>query len=327
MASDRTGKMPSTFGVLLLNMGGPRNLEEIEPYLNRLFNDSFIFQMPLGRFYQKKLARFLASKRAVKAAKRYKAIGGKSPLHDNTVKLASRLEEMISAPVRFAMRYTEPGVQKAVKTLSAKGADHLIVIPLYPQYSIVTSGSSLHEFKERNSNGLACDIVKSHHDHPGYRAAIAELLQAELDKIDDKNTSHILFAAHSIPLKYVRRGDPYVDQVRETVSLAYEKTGTDVPHSLAFQSRIGPVKWQGPSLEEEFIRLKERGVKHIVVHPAAFVSENLETLYDLDIEFRNRCEGSGIRYCRTATVDSNDTYLRALRDIIMEVRKGTEGDV
>ncbi len=310
------------FGVLLLNMGGPNSLDEIESYLYELFLDPCIVQLPLGRLYRKRLAGFISARRAKKVRVRYEAIGGKSPIGAETEKQAQRLSAILGAPVEFAMRYTRPRVSEAIKSLTEKGAGRLVVVPLYPQYSVSTSASAIGDFRRHTSGKLRYRIVEKHYDHPGYIDSAVYMLKVKLSELEEGGAAHVLFTAHSIPEKYIRRGDPYVGQTEETVRLVYDAAGVDLPYSLAFHSRIGPVRWHGPSLEEELDRVRANGVKRLIVHPISFVSENLETLYDLDVDFRRKCLEAGIEvYIRVPAPGASELYMKALADMVLAAVK------
>ena len=303
-------------GVLLLNMGGPADLEQIQPYLFELFSDPFIIRMPLGKLYQKRLARIISKKRAAKVRERYAAIGGGSPVNRETEKQALALAKTLNAPVAFAMRYTDPRVAATIRVLASKDARRLVVIPLFPQFSKATSGSAIAEFKANNLNHLPYIIVEKHFDSPGFIDALARELTNAMKNIEPALKTHILFVAHSIPESYSRNGDPYIPQVQETVKSIAGQSKLKDNFSLAFQSRLGPVKWHGPSLEQALEQLRSGGVEQVVAQPVSFVSENLETLYDLDIEFKIECEAAGIKkFIRVPCPSQSELYLNALAEL------------
>jgi protoporphyrin/coproporphyrin ferrochelatase len=309
-------------GVMLVNMGGPSSKEEIPDYLYRLFSDPLIIGAP--SFIRRPLARFIASRRKVKSATRYDLIGGKSPLKDETAAQARTLETALNMPVTFAMRYTEPFIQEAHQELEKRGVNRLIVLPLYPQYSHATTMSALNDFLEQRNEAVPYRFIQQHHDFPAYIIALRQMLNQGIQNADPTLKTMILFVAHSIPIKQVKNGDPYVDHVRETVALIAKEGQLEFPHSLSFQSRIGPVKWQGPTLNQSLKQLRADGVEQLIVQPVSFVSENLETLYDLDIEFKEESLKSGIKkYIRVPTPGIQASYIEALAALVnQEIGEG-----
>ncbi len=299
-------------GVLLINMGGPSSLDQVQPYLYELFSDPDIIQLPLGFIIQKPFAKIISSRRAEQSKARYAAIGGKSPLVEETRKQALGLEKILGVSVGFSMRYLGPRAGEVVKNLAGRGVSKLIVIPLFPQYSIATSGSAIADFKAQNTY-LPYVLVNYHYDCEGYIRALAERFAEAAGAMDSSLKTHLLFAAHSLPEKYSRRGDPYVEQTKKTVELLYAGLKTNLSYSLGFQSRLGPVKWHGPSLDEELSRARTSGVEQLIVQPVSFVSENLETRYDLDMEFREKSLAAGIKnFIRVQCPDDSEIYLNAL---------------
>jgi ferrochelatase len=308
---------PHRYGVLLINMGGPGSQEEIFDYLYRLFSDPFIIGLP--GFMRHRLARFIAKGRKKKAAARYALIGGKSPLNEETNAQAKKLEEVLQLPVAFSMRYSEPFVQAAHKELEQKGVTRLIVLPLYPQYCRATTMSAMEDFLEHRGGDLPYRFIQQHYDSPSYIETLCQLLTDSLEQSKPGYKTSILFVAHSIPLKQVKAGDPYVEQVKATVNLTAQKSGLDYPFHLAFQSRIGPVKWQGPTLSEALHKLRKDNIEQLIVHPVSFVSENLETLYDLDIQFKEECLQAGIEhYIRVPAPGIHPLYINTLAYLVRE---------
>jgi protoporphyrin/coproporphyrin ferrochelatase len=312
----------NNFGALLLNMGGPESLEQIQPYLYELFSDPEIIQLPLGRLYQKWFAAVISKRRATAVRERYAAIGGKSPVNAETKKQAEGLARILAAPVGFAMRYNAPRISQVLDDLSRSGVKKIIAIPLFPQYSRATSGSAISDFKAQVGSEIQYAIVENHWEHPGFINALAELLGRALGGLAPNLKTHILFTAHSIPEKYTKQGDPYIGQVKKTVDAVIGRLKPEIPASLAFQSRLGPVKWHGPSLEQELERLADEGVVQLVAQPVSFVSENLETLYDLDIVFKKKCSDVGIKnFIRVPCPADSKLYLEALAGLARDALK------
>lgn len=307
-------------GVLLVNMGGPRNADEIEPYLREIFLDPMIIDMPLGFLVRPILAVWIAKRRAPVVEKRYDVIGGGSPLSEETRAQASALAAELGCPVHYGMRYGAPSLEDAVNRLSREGVETIVVLPLFPQYCRATTGSALLALRRMNIELDKLRVVNHHFDHPLHIRALQHRLRDGLDAVAQPELrTHVLFTAHSIPLKMVRGGDPYVDQVVAT----YEAVSRDLPdtvsHSLAFQSRMGPAKWQGPDLNEALQEIQSSGAQALVIQTLSFVSENLETLYDLDHVFTRHCQLAGLHpVLRVPTLSNDPSYIQALADLVRE---------
>lgn len=305
--------LPNQYGVLLLNMGGPENLDGVEEYIYNLLSDPNMVRMPLGWLVQKPFARMISRKRAPKVRERYKLIGGSSPIGAATATQARLLGESLGLPVAFAMRYTPPSVNAALEQLTTTGAERLVVIPQYPQYSTVSTLSSLKDFKRQNKTNMQVRTIDRHGSQPDYIAAMQALLADTMKGIDPALNTHIMFVAHSIPESYITQGDPYAEEIEQTGALVIAGIDSAPPHSLAYQSRVGPMQWRGPTLEEELVCLVQNGVEQVVVQPLSFVSENLETLYDLDIVFKQQCLDKGIKaFHRVNTLGDSPLYIKAL---------------
>jgi len=305
------------YGVLLVNMGGPGSETEIVPYLYRLFSDPLILNLP--GILRKGVAALIAKLRRKKAVAKYALIGGKSPLADETSKQVQKLSEILNVPVRYAMRYTNPSIQDSSLELANLGVKRLVVLPLYPQYSKATTQSVWNYLDRHKDRLLPFLFVRHHYHHLLYIRALSNLLNQALEQLDLQYKTATVFVAHSLPLKQVKSGDPYVNQVEETVSLVIRESALQLPYYLAYQSRVGPVKWQGPSLEEVLQMLVDQQIQQLLVHPLSFVSENLETLYDLDIQFKNKCKKAGIKnYIRVPVPGIHPLYIDALASLIKE---------
>jgi len=301
----------------MMNMGGPARLEEIEPYLRRLLQDRRIVRLPGGFLYQWIFARLVAHRRALKVAGRYAAIGGGSPLLDLTNLQAEALAVSLGVPVAVAMRYSAPDTRAAMSSLARRGVSKMVGLSMYPQYSTSTTLSSLDEFHLHLPSGVRSEVIDRHYGNPGFVRVMADNLLAALGRLADRADCHVLFTAHSIPVKYTRSGDPYVEEIRQTVAAVVRETGLRLPHSLAFQSAVRFGKWHGPGVDEELVRLSESGVRRLVVHPVSFVCDNLETLYDLDIVCRKRCEEMGFEaFVRVAVPGAAQPYIEALAELV-----------
>jgi len=310
--------------VVLFNLGGPDSLESVEPFLFNLFCDPDIFNIPFG---QKLLARMISRRRAPKVRERYRRIGGSSPINAWTEKQRSMLEAAIrqkgrDVTVHMAMRYWHPLIQKAADDLSGQDYERIVLLPLFPQYSKTTTGSAFNEWKRRfkgDSAGLSC--VSSYHDHPAYVAAVNERIDEAMGRFPEKARGdvRILFSAHGIPERMVKKGDPYSRQIGETVQAVMTARNFSHPHHLCFQSRVGPVKWLSPSTEETIRNLGAENRKHLIVVPISFVSDHIETLYELDVEYREVAEAAGIEnFVVMKGLNDSATFIGALKDIVLD---------
>src|SRR5262249_45287823 len=260
MSSRASSQNSERIGVLLFNLGGPERLDQVRPFLYNLFSDPDIIRLP-WRGLQKPLAWLIAKQRHKLSSGYYKKIGGGSPLRRITEDQASALQaalaaEGIDAGVYVGMRYWDPFIDDALADIKMDGITRLVVLPLYPQYSVSTTGSSLNRMNEviseRGPAGLRLSVINHYHDHrKDKKSPAATILEALSGYADhDPGSTHIVFSAHSVPISYIENGDPYLDQTRRTVDLVMERIGAGRPHSLSFQSKVGPVKWLGPSTDE-----------------------------------------------------------------------------
>ncbi len=299
-----------------MNMGGPASHEEIKDYLFRLFNDPHI--LPLPALPRKALARLIAFLRKGKASHRYAAIGGISPLLAETEKQRAALEEFLSMPVAVGMRYSHPFIQDGVSSLKDRDVEHIVLLPLYPQYSSTTTQSALDYFKRSAQWEGHALTIESHYNHPGFISTHSRMLSNLLGQESPAMNTAVVFIAHSIPLSRVRNGDPYIHQVESTVSLISESIDSGILVRTAYQSRVGPVKWQGPTMDEVLEELIDKGVSQIIAHPVSFAAENLETFFDLDIEFRQKCRDRGVEFIRISAPGTDRQYIETLSSIVQE---------
>jgi len=304
--------------VILFNLGGPDSLDAVEPFLFNLFNDPAIIGAP--GLIRGLLARFISKKRAPIAREIYAQLGGKSPLVEETAKQAAALEKLLGNDHRVfvAMRYWHPFASEALAAAREWGADRVVLLPLYPQFSTTTSRSSLREWRKLAAGWtVPTQAVCCYPDEPGLVAAIAELTRAGWHEAAKAGNPRILFSAHGLPQKVVDAGDPYPRHVEQTARAVVGALGIpDLDWGVCYQSRVGPLKWIGPSTEEELERAGEDGVPVVVV-PIAFVSEHSETLVELDIEYRHRAEGWGVpAYVRVPAVGHHPAFIAGLARLV-----------
>ena len=324
-------------GVLLLNLGGPETLDDVRSFLFNLFSDPDIIRLPF-RFMQKPIARLIANRRHKKSSGYYSLIGGGSPLRKITDEQAQALKSAlytrgIAARVYVAMRYWHPFTEETIEQIKNDGVTRLIVLPLYPQFSISTTGSSLNRMNEiSRSNGVVMpktSVICTWQNDAGYIKALSSMVKEELGNFSNQSVqgTHIIFSAHSVPVSYVEKyGDPYLRYTEETVRLVMEHIGVDRPHMLSFQSKVGPVKWLEPSTDSAIRKLAAEGVSQMLLVPVSFVSEHIETLYELDILYRNVADEVGVKeYRRVPALNCQPEFIAALANLVeKELQTETE---
>jgi len=304
-------------------MGGPATLADIEPFLVNLLSDV----LPAPRLIRSLLARLIARKRAPRVAPLYQKIGGGSPLLRNTAAQAEALESELNArgydaKVLVCMRYTAPRVGQALALARRDWSDATwIALPLYPQYSLSTSKTSLDDLCAGMSTPEMTRLVSvpAYPTDDGYLAALVECVREGLMRFsaEERARMHLVFSAHSLPLSYVKQGDPYPTHVQQTVAGVTARLGAPPPHHLAYQSKLGPVKWLTPSTVSMVQELAAKGVKEILVVPVSFVSDHIETLSELDLELKELAHKAGITHFERAPVPAaRATFIQGLAGIV-----------
>lgn len=314
-----------TIGVLLLNLGGPDSLTAVRPFLYNLFSDREIIRLGPA-FMQKPLAWLISTLRHSKTEGFYRQIGGGSPILNITRAQAAALQQSLSnsptaVKVYVGMRYWHPFIEDVVPEMYQRGIRKVIALGLYPHYSVATTGSSVARARAAAADlPVELRIIPSWHDHPLYIDALVERIGEGLSRFGgDAQAVHVLFSAHSLPQKFIDEGDPYEDQIRGTISEVVKRIS--LPWSLAFQSRSGPVKWLAPSTEETIGGLASKGVRSLLVVPVSFVSDHIETLYEIDILYKARAERLGMRLERTESLNTSGLFIAALADIVTKTIK------
>jgi len=320
-------KNPYSTAILLINLGGPDSLESVEPFLFNLFSDPDI--MGYNRILLKPLAKFISKRRSPVVRGYYSLIGGKSPILELTRQQAEALQKALPDSDRFkvftAMRYWHPFIEAVVNDIIDFQPQKIIVLPLYPHYSITTTGSSINEFNRvwnRIGNpGIEVRIVREWHKNPFYIDAVCETIVKTIEshKLDIK-TTQIVFSAHGLPLRFIKDGDPYATQIEKGVETISRQLGLGKNCHLSYQSRVGPMKWLGPYTEDVLKELGDRKVSSVVLVPISFVSDHLETLYEMDILYREKAKGYGIsNYYRVPALNDSPLFIKALKDIVLQV--------
>jgi ferrochelatase len=322
-------------GIVLLNLGGPERIQDVGPFLYNLFSDPEIIRLPITAL-QKPLAWLISTLRSSKSQEAYRSIGGGSPLRRITDQQARELQSVLrqrgmEATTYVAMRYWHPFTESAVADMKADGIDEVVVLPLYPHFSISTSGSSFRELQrlrqaDPNFARLPLRAIRSWYDHPGYLVAMAQLISKELDACQEPSQAHVFFSAHGVPKSYVEEaGDPYQLEIQACARLIMATLNRANPWTLAYQSRVGPVEWLKPYTEEALEHLGAEGVKELVVVPISFVSEHIETLEEIDIEYREIATTAGVsNFRRVPALDTDPTFIAGLADLVQKALAGPE---
>jgi protoporphyrin/coproporphyrin ferrochelatase len=313
----------SKTAVVLLNLGGPDSLAAVQPFLENLFNDPDIFKLP----FQKILARYISKKRAPKIEKEYELIGGKSPINEWTEKQRSMLENKFrhsgrDVDVFVAMRYWKPLTEEIVEKIERGSYSKIILLPLYPHFSVSTTGSSFNEWK-RFFKGDESKIIyiNSYQVHPEYIKAINERIDESLLRFPEniRKEVQLVFSAHGTPVSYVKKGDPYSFHIKETIDAVMKLRAYSHEHHLCFQSKVGPAKWLEPATDNMIRELASKGKKHLLIIPISFVSDHIETSFELDIEYRHVADEVKIEnYIVMTGLNDSQSFVNALYELAAE---------
>ncbi len=312
--------------VLLFNYGGPGSLEEVRPFLRNIFADPAILDLPRPvSLLRPALAWLIAKLRAPASRDCYRAIGGRSPLNAETARQAEALQAALAEDGDFlvlpAMRYWRPRTDEAIRSALAWGASRFVLLPLYPHFSRTTTGSAVDDFeraaREARADHLPVHQVRGYHDHEDFIAAVARTISEELEKMDPetRQAATLLFSAHGLPQRVVDAGDPYQREIESSVRLTVERLAFEGPVHLAYQSKVGPMRWLGPNTEEVVQEFAKAPRGPLLVYPIAFVSEHQETLYELDILYGEPARAQGVDYRRLPTVGCRPEFIACLRDV------------
>lgn len=360
-----------TIGVLLLNLGGPDSIQAVRPFLNNLFSDREIIKLGPS-FIQRLIAFFISSLRAQKTKKMYSLIGGKSPILDITTAQAQALEKALNSSlttiddgrrtkdeivyrlseqserssivlsslhfkVYIGMRYWHPFIKDTVEKILRDDIKHLIVLTLYPHYSKATTGSAIAEFKKAvtggrgQGSGVRIQYIEQWYDFPPYIEALAELISEGMSEFKEGDVD-VLYSAHSLPARFIREGDPYLDHINATISAVNSLLSTryslllkwhpeaglrEGSFRLSFQSKSGPLKWLQPSTDEMIKKLESEGCKNLLIVPISFVSDHIETLYEIDILYKKLAEKHGINLKRCESLNMSEKFINAMKELVL----------
>lgn len=312
------------YAVVLFNIGGPDSLEAVEPFLFNLFSDHDIFKIPFG---QKLFAKIMSSLRAPQVKEKYKQIGGKSPLNEWTEIQRSMLHEELqkvvaNVEVYTAMRYWNPSIEAVAEKISAVPFDKIALVPLYPHYSITTTGSAFNAWRTvyRGDTGRL-KYVHDYFDHPKYISALNERMDESILRFpkEVRGDIQIVFSAHGTPESLAKKGDPYPKQIKKTVECVMEVRNFSHEYHLCFQSKVGPAKWLKPSTAEMIKTLAAKKKRQLLVVPISFVSDHIETLFELDIEYRIIANKVDIEnYMVMNGLNNSKIFVAALKEIAIQ---------
>ena len=317
--------MPDKTALLLLQMGGPDSIAAVEPFLLNLFTDRDIIKIGPA-FLQPFIARRIVKKRAPKVEGYYRQIGGGSPIRELTEAQGSGVQKLLGSRYRpfVAMRYSRPSTLEALAAIRREGITRVVALSLYPHYSRATTGSSLNELRRvLKESGVKFEltVIDRFYNHPLYIEALAEKVQKGVASFPDVGDVEIVFSAHSLPQSFIDEGDPYLSHIQETVRLVMERIG-EASHQLCFQSKAGPVKWLEPSTEEMIRRLAGAGRRNMLMVPLSFVSDHIETLYEVDIQYAEEAKALGVeRFVRSESLNSSPLFLQCLAELVRGVEK------
>jgi len=306
----------------MFQLGGPDTLAAVEPFLYNLFCDPDIINFPGSFLARKPIAKLISTTRSKVVSHHYAEIGGGSPIRRLTNQQARALEAAlrphISARTIVAMRYWHPTTAAAVASLESAPFDELVLLPLYSQYSFATTRSSLKEWDRLYRPTTPVKIIDHFFDHPDYVAAIVARMNGVLQQLRHPDDVHLVFSAHGLPLSLIEKGDPYQGHVEATVKLVRELGAWPNPHVLCYQSRVGPQKWLQPSLANTVQKMAGEGIKRMLVVPLSFLTEHIETLYEINIEARNLAESLGVNdFHMMPALNDSPLLIRALADLVL----------
>ncbi|MGD8782126.1 MAG: ferrochelatase [Ignavibacteria bacterium] len=317
----------SKYAVVILNLGGPDSLKAVQPFLYNLFSDPDIFKIPFG---QKFFARVISKRRAPVVESEYEMIGGKSPISYWTEHQRKNLEielrkEIENIDVITAMRYWYPLIKDVAAEFKHDEYDKIILLPLYPHYSISTTGSSFNEWK-RYYNGEESKIIyiNDYFKDDKYIEAVNDRINESISRLPEgfKENLQLVFSAHGTPVSMVKKGDPYSIQIKETVDAIMKLRNYDYAHHLCYQSKVGPVKWLEPSTEDTIEKLAKENKKSMLVIPISFVSDHVETSYELDIEYREVAQKCNVKnYVVMKGLNDSLIFIDALKSLTLNAIK------
>ncbi len=313
--------MGRKIAIVLFNLGGPDNTDNIKPFLRNLFSDRAIIDLPW--FLRLPIAFLISTLRAPKAKPLYEIMGGSSPLLKNTILQAEAIEKQVSSllpddevKVFISMRYWKPFAKETAKQVAEFDPDETILLPLYPHYSCTTTGSSLDDWARFSKT--KSKTIKNFPLLSGFISGAVNSIIKEWDGLGNPQKVRVLFSAHGLPQKIIDNGDPYEKEINETANAIKEILPPNFETIVCYQSKVGPLKWLGPSTEDEIIRAARDKIG-IIIYPIAFVSNHIETLVELDVEYRELAHKLGIEFfARADTINCDKDFINSLSQLIIE---------
>jgi ferrochelatase len=323
------GPEQATGGVLLLNMGGPDRIESIAPFLRNIFADRRIMELPGGAIGQRFIGRMIVRNRLREVEENYKRIGGCSPIvHWTTLQMEGlqnqlNLRQADAPKVGMAMRYWHPFADEALREMADAGVEHIVGLTLYPHYTQATTGTSEHDLlasRDRLRLEIPISFISDWYDHPGYLDLWARKIQEYLDPLSTiRDRIQLVVSAHGLPRKFVERGDPYVDHIKGTMEGVLSRLADPPPAHLGFQSRTGPVTWIGPATESVMQKLARQGHDALLVWPISFVSDHIETTFEVGMLFREEAGKVGINeYHVVSSLNGDERFPPVLADLALD---------
>jgi ferrochelatase len=316
-------------GIVLCNLGGPRDLQDVQPFLYRLFTDEEIIPIRLKGIWRKAFAYTISYLRAKKTRKKYALIGGKSPINENTEKQRTALQKYLlthfsehTFEVVIAMRFGFPNAVQAFEALEKFQPEKIIILPLYPHYSYNTTQAAIDIFQRIcTEKGYKNPVhtIKTYHTHPLYVQAINERINEQLKQVHNTENTILLFSAHGVPVREIAKGDPYQKHIEESVQAIMQARKHDFPHLLSYQSRVGPMEWLKPYTHEVLQELSQKKVHNVIIIPISFVSDHLETLYEIGVEYVQLAKKLNIPHVSfTEGLNDHPLFIMALASLIQE---------
>ncbi len=313
-------------GLWVMNFGGPKGPEELTPFLTELLQDVLPGPMALKRW----VAPALARSRSKKVSPNYESIGWSPIVATHDLQVAALVKELgADAPERITsgMMFTAPTMKQSVKDL--QGCPWIIALPMFPHYSIATTQTAFsfawQAMVEAGMQDTPVHWIPAYFDHPLYIDALCATIRKGIAATPGEGPIHLVFSPHGLPLSFVHRGDPYPDQVRESVRRAVAQLGWSDPWTLGWQSRVGPVAWLEPSTETMLQRIGAAGGTRVCIVPISFVSEHIETLYEIDVEYREVAEKAGIHhFARAPALGLEPAFLACLADLVRKAVAKTQ---
>jgi len=311
--------------VVLLNMGGPQNTQEVAGFLKRLFSDRLIIRFPLSFLLQPVFANLMVFFRGKDSERRYGLIGGGSPILPSTLNQAQALEQELNKRGRdlavvICFNYSPPFPEQTVAEIKKSGKTHVLPLSLYPHYSKATTGSSLYHLKkaaEKDCPEVTFLETPSYHLADPYIEALVERIHQQLKPHEVLEDFYLLFTAHGLPLYFLMEGDPYPFEINQTVVKILDRLGRTDEWAISYQSAVGPMRWLEPTTKTMIHALATRGVKKLIAVPISFVTDHIETLCEIDMEYRALAEGLGIEDFRMSrALECHPAFIEALADCV-----------